>query len=90
MSSITYNVESVKKMEEAREIFAGINPSLKEAFESLREVANETGMPKIISSVEALIEGYESSFKIVNDQMVATCDEDIRLWKALAEATGAE
>lgn len=90
MSTLTYSVESVKKIEEASEIFASITPSLDEAFATVCEAANATGMPKIINAANALKEGYESSFRKVNEQMVATCDEDARLWKALAAATGAE
>lgn len=90
MSTFTYDAESVKKIEEARDTFAGITPSLDEAFATVCEAANATGMPKVINAANALREGYETSFRKVNEQMVATCDEDARLWKALAKATGVE
>ena len=90
MSSITYNAESIKRIEEARDTFAGITPRLDEAFETVVAVAEQTGMPKVSNAAKNLYEAYVGSFRKVNEQIVATCDEDARLWKALAVATGVE
>lgn len=88
--AISYDIESVKKIEEVTEQFREIEKPTDEALEILVEHAEATGMPHVINSAKSLQEAYRTSFRVANQQMIATCEEDARLWKAVLSSLGVE
>lgn len=88
--AISYSLESVKKVEESAEQFREIVNPLDEAFAILVEHAEALGMPHVINSAKSLQESYHTSFRVANQQIIATCEEDARLWKAVLSSLGVE